>query len=368
MAKTKVRFGLFQKILMAMLLVSLVPMGLIWYLNFRAASEQSTRLVEERLSSYADNLRHQVDAWVEMNRRMLMQNASIADMRSMGGNRQEPLLRSIVDKYEWNYLAFTTDLSGNNIARSDGKALKYYGDRQYFLEVVNGAELGKQVLIGKTSGQPALVLATPIFDENRKLAGVLSTAMTIGDISNTVAAARIGRTGFAFLLDDKGLVVAHPSEEFTRVRKDLSTHAAFAGLNRDQKRSITFKDENGKEVLAFMTKTAQGWTMVAQQETGEAFQSLAESNRNALMLLGVTLILVVAVSLKIALGLARPILNLTRIAEMLSKGQLDVTIKEVSRTDEIGALAQAVERLGASIRYAMERLKKAKSISGNYPS
>jgi hypothetical protein len=34
---------------------------------------------------------------------------------------------------------------------------------------------------------------------------------------------------------------------------------------------------------------------------------------------------------------------------------------EVSRTDEIGALARVVERVGASIRYAMERLKKAKS-------
>jgi HAMP domain-containing protein len=79
------------------------------------------------------------------------------------------------------------------------------------------------------------------------------------------------------------------------------------------------------------------------------------------MLLGGTLLLVVLVSLMMARGLARPILNLTRIAEMLSKEQLDVTIDEVSRMDEIGALAQVVERLGASIRYAMERLKKAKS-------
>lgn len=364
MFTTKSGFGLFQKILTAMLLVALVPMGLIWYVNFRSATEQNTRRVEERLSSYAESLGRQVDAWVDMNRRMLLQNASLADMRSMQADRQKPLLKTVLDKYEWNYLAFTTDGAGRNIARSDDKELKYYGDRQYFLQVAKGAELGKQVLVGKTNGVPALVLSTPIFDGKQARKGVLCTAMTIDDISHIVTAARIGQTGFAFLLDEQGLVVAHPSEEFTRIRQDLSTHPAFVALNRDQQRSVTFRDENGTRILAFMTKTAQGWTMVAQQDAAEAFQSIAAGNRHALILLVVTLVLVVTVSMLMARGLARPILNLTGIAERLSKGELDVTIDEISRKDEIGALAQAVERLGVSIRYAMERLKRAKKAAG----
>ena len=273
MSKSKKGFGIFQKILAAMLLVALVPMAVIWYLDFRSATIQNEHQIQERLSSYANGLTRQVDSWVEMNRRMLLQNASLDDMRSMNGSRQVPLLKSIIDKYEWNYLSFTTDTSGNNVGRSDGKALKYYGDRQYFLEVANGAELGKQVLIGKTSGVPALVLSTPIFNDDKKLTGVLATAMTIDDISNTVAAARIGNTGYAFLLDEKGQVVAHPSEEYTRVRKDMSTHPAFVALNQGSKRSVEFVDENGQKVLAVMARTGQGWTMVAQQDYAEAFSS-----------------------------------------------------------------------------------------------
>jgi hypothetical protein len=74
-------------------------------------------------------------------------------------------------------------------------------------------------------------------------------------------------------------------------------------LNTPQSSSkpSTYEDENGKEVLAFMTKTAQGWKMVAQQETGEAFRIIAYGYRNALMLLGGTLLLVVLVSLMIAM-------------------------------------------------------------------
>ena len=364
MSKTKRSFGIFHKILVAMLFVALVPMGVIWFLDYRSANEQNERQVQERLSSYADGLTRQVDAWVEMNRRMLLQNASLSDMRSMKEGQQTPLLQSMIDKYEWNYLAFTTDVSGNNVSRSDGKAAKYYGDREYFLDVLNGAELGKQVLIGKTSGVPALVLSTPIFNADKKLTGVLATAMTIGDISNTVTAARIGETGFAFLLDEKGQVVAHPSEEYTRVRKDLSTHPAFVALNQKSQRSIKFKDENGRMVLAYMTRTGQGWTMVAQQDVSEAYQSIAARQRDALIMLGITLVLVIGVSLLMARGLSRPIVNLTGVAEALSKGNLDVKINEVSRGDEIGELAQAVERMGASIRYTMDRLKKLKSAGG----
>jgi HAMP domain-containing protein len=124
----------------------------------------------------------------------------------------------------------------------------------------------------------------------------------------------------------------------------------------------------GDETVVFRlfvkTKIAQGWTMVAQQDAREALQSISDGYRRALILFGVTLVFVVVVSLLMARGLSRPILNLARIAEQLSKGQFDVTINEVFRKDEIGALARSLERLGASIRYAMERLKKAKSSPG----
>jgi len=361
MSQTKRSFGIFHKILLAMLLVALVPMGIIWFLDFQSANAENERHVREQLSAYADGLTRQVDSWVDMNRRMLLQNASLEDMRTMRSGQQVALLKNIIDNYEWNYLAFTTDVSGNNISRSDGKSLKYYGDRQYIQQVVDGAELGKQVLIGKSSGVPALVLSTPIFNDNKQLTGVLATAMTINDISNTVTAARIGKTGFAFLLDEKGQVVSHPSEEYTRVRKDLSTHPAFVALNQQSQRSTVFEDESGKKVIAYMTRTAQGWTMVAQQDYAEVYQSITAGQRNALILLVVTLLVVVAIALVIARGLSRPILNLTKMTEALSKGNLNVTIQEVSRKDEIGALAQGVERLGTSIRYAMERLKKSKA-------
>ena len=54
--------------------------------------------------------------------------------------------------------------------------------------------------------------------------------------------------------------------------------------------------------------------------------------------------------------LTRPIRRLTRIADGISRGQLDAAIGETKRSDEIGSLARAIERLRASVKLAVERL------------
>ena len=58
----------------------------------------------------------------------------------------------------------------------------------------------------------------------------------------------------------------------------------------------------------------------------------------------------------LASRLTRPIRRLTRIADGISRGHLDSAIAEVKRSDEIGSLARAIERLRASVKLAVDRL------------
>ena len=70
--------------------------------------------------------------------------------------------------------------------------------------MLQGASRGQQVLIGKTSGKPAFVLSVPIREEGEPISGVLAIAMKITDISERVTQAQIGKTGYAFLVDEDG--------------------------------------------------------------------------------------------------------------------------------------------------------------------
>jgi len=351
------RIGIFHRMLIMLLLVALVPLAGIWLLTYQFSIDLSGQKVEQQLQALNNNLTTHVNDWVEMNERVLMQNASLPEMRSMKASEQNPALETVTKFYDWAYLAFTIDPKGQNIGRSDGKEQKFYGDRSYFLQVTSGSLFGQQVLIGKTSGKPALVLSTAIKDSQGGLDGVLAMAMTLTEISNEIAASKIGQTGFTFLLDEKGEVIAHPNEEFTRSRVDMSGNKAFQSLKRGESLSV-FNDADGKKVVAVARQTKQGWVMITQQDYQEAYQQIADQNLRAILLLVGTVVLVCLLALIATRRLTTPIRELTVVAEQYSQGKLNLEITGLERQDEIGQLAKAIERLGISIRMAMERLQK----------
>jgi methyl-accepting chemotaxis protein len=126
---------------------------------------------------------------------------------------------------------------------------------------------------------------------------VLAVGTSVTEVSTTITNVKIGQTGFAFLVDDQGKVIAHPS-----TRDSLKAHPAVAGLGAEPRKQIVFTNPSGKLVIAFAEKTRYGWTLVAQQDYDEAFGPLALANRNALILLGVTVLFVVLVSYALAGG------------------------------------------------------------------
>ncbi len=352
-------FGIFHRILIALLLVSLIPLAAIWAVNFSAISDLNAAKVELQLTALNDNLLTHVDDWVDMNRRMLLQNARTEGIISMNASRQNPILKTMTELYDWAYLAFTIAPDGNNIGRSDGKKPKYYGDRSYFKQILDGKQLGEQILIGKTSGKPALILSAPINDSTGRLRGVIAIAATLSEVSDRIASSHIGQTGFAFLVDKKGEVIAHPSAEYTRSRIDLSTHPALLAFKQGKKTSV-FVNEKGEKILAVARQNRAGWTMVTQQNVDEAYRLIKEENLKGVILLISSLLLVLIIALLVSKRLTRPIHELTSVAEQFSQGKLNLKISGLDRQDEIGHLARAIERLGTSIRLAMERLQKRK--------
>ncbi len=348
--KLRLAFGIFPKLLLTMLVVTLVPLGAIWYLDYRTESENLSNQVEQRLSSQADTIVGYVDAWVGMHLRMLRQNAALDDLASMDAKKQKPLLRAIAAEYTWVYLAFTIAPDGNNIGRNDEEPPRFYGDRGYFKQAIDGRQFGQEVVISRTTGQPAVILSVPIWKLDKVL-GVLAVGTSISDVTTTIANAKIGQTGFVFLVDDQGKVIAHPN-----ARGSLKAHPAVVALGGDPKKQLVYTDAAGKRIIAFAERTKYGWTLVAQQDYEEAYQPLAEANRKALILLGVTVLFVLLASYALAGRLTRPIRRLTQISDGISRGNLGAAIAETRRSDEIGSLARAIERLRASVKLAVDRL------------
>ncbi|NJN45298.1 MAG: HAMP domain-containing protein [Candidatus Competibacteraceae bacterium] len=341
-----------------MIIVALIPLGGLWYISSYQASEDWRANINSQLTNTAGGVVNTIDAWVDMNLRVLRQNAALDDISAMIAERQNPILEAIGKAYEWTYLVFTIDPNGQNIGRNDGKPTTSYSDRQYFKDVMSGKPIGQQVLVGRTTGKPALILAAPIPRGGQGQAGVIATASHLVDVSEQVANIRLGKTGFAILLDEAGKAIAHGRpEQLTESLQDMSDHPALQ--TADSAKQPLVYEQADKRIVAYAQKTSNGWTLIVQQDYAEAFAPLREAERNALILLGASLVIVIIMAFLLSQRLANPIRSLTATADNLSRGKMDESVIGTNRGDEIGALARAIERMGVSIKMAVERLQKA---------
>jgi methyl-accepting chemotaxis protein len=354
--KRKRRFGLVPRIVTVMLLVALVPLLGYGVFSLLATSQRLEINVENLGREITLGLASHVEEWIDKNVRVLNALAHVPDMQSMDPGNQVPLLEAVQKQYPWMYLVFTTDINGNNISRSDGKALRDYSDRQYYKDVMDGKKLAWQNLIGKTSKQPAMVLAVPIKSGDQTI-GVLANAMTTDALSKRIATWRQGKTGYAFLVDETGKVVAHPKKDFVVKQINLKTHPLVTASMAGKKGIVEFEEEDGVPYLGQAIKTSLGWTLAIQQSRKEAFRELKSTQSVAILILIGTIIMVVLIALAMGRTLVKPIAKLTRTADRISVGELDIEIR-LNRNDEIGDLANAIGRMQDSIRIAIERLRR----------
>lgn len=126
-------------------------------------------------------------------------------------------------------------------------------------------------------------------------------------------------------------------------------------------RLAVVETQNGQRTTAAASESGSDllYRIAVGVDSTEAFARL----RNTLLLvLGISLLAAAAaaaLTLRTTRRIVQPIENLVKAAEAISMGDLSRPV-QVSRNDEIGDLAQALERMRLSLESAMERLRRRK--------
>jgi methyl-accepting chemotaxis protein len=338
-----------------MLVVSLVPLIIFAGITVKQTNDNIRNDTEKLMAVTASDMVSNVEEWIDKNVRVLRALTQMPDIISMKREKQEPLLKAVSKEYPWMYLVFTVGPDGMNVARNDDNPLINYSDRDYYKEIMGGKDLAWQTLIGKTSKKPALVMAVPIKQDDQWV-GVMAMAATIEDLSKLVATWKQGKTGFAFLVDEKGKVVSHQIEEYVVQQTNLNNYPLITAFNKGQKGVIYFND-NGVSRAGYAKKTKYGWTLGMQQDVRETFKVLRETMTFTYILLGITAFVVSLFAWLLGRTIGAPIKKLTDVAERISVGDMGAEIKIKSK-DEIGNLAEAISRMQDSLRLAIERLRR----------
>ena len=352
----KFRFGLTAKLFTVMLIVSLLPLILFWSISFKQVKGSIQNASKRQINQISIDIAKHIDEWFDQNVRALKTLANLDGILSMNSIKQEPFLKAIQEEYPWMYVIYSLDTSGMNVARSDGKSLQDYSDSQSFKNIIAGKTIAWETRLDKTSKKASLILAIPIKSDD-KIVGVIAGAINIVDLSRRMTTWNNSDVGFAFLVDEKGIALAHPDETFVRQQKSFNHHPLIKAFHNGQRGVVSFTTKEGKSVLGCVRKTANGWILAIQQEGKEASYVIEQVLTFAYLLLGITVVFVFIIAWFLGRTLSRPILKLTGAADRISTGDLEVKI-DTKRKDEIGDLAEAITRMQDSIRLSIERLRR----------
>ena len=195
---------------------------------------------------------------------------------------------------------------------------------------------------------PQSFMASPIFDNRGRLAGVLAVAIST-DALNAITANRegLGETGESFLVGADGVMRSDSlfSEEqdalvtaFSNPVIDVALAGAVASGQSSDYRDLDL-------ILTAQPVSFGGtnWAIVTAMGADETLAPITEMRNMILALGGVLLAIAAVVGFFFARSISKPISRLTGTMEALANGDLSVEVKGARRADEIGAMARAVE-------------------------
>ena len=321
------------------------------------AGRQIEQDANERLRASQTALKLTTEVWLDLNIKALKQLVSQPEIVSMDPVRQKPVLKAMAAAYPHMYLISTTDLKGINVARNDDAGLTNYSDRGWFQKARDGASLTFQILIGRTTNKPALVVSTPIKDSSGQIVGVGMFASELTQVTESVQAIRIGQTGFAYIVSADNLLVAHPNpdvllknNQLVDASKEFLPVKEFRQGRAAKEEILSIADENGVRWRYTVDETKDyGWVIVVQQQEAELFSRLRLFQQVAWGALVVGVGLLVVMAWFTFRQTFQPIRSLTETVTAITAGDLTRTAL-VTREDEIGVLAHAFNQMTAQLR------------------
>ena len=343
-----------------LILVITVAMTLLLAVTAFTSIQTSIQFEAEakgKLEALNKTLSAELSMWLDFNTKALKQMVSQPGIASMNPDEQKSILKAMATNYPHMYLVSTTDLKGINVSRNDDAALVDYSDRDWFKQAIAGKPLTFQSLIGKTSGKPALVAATPIRDANGQIVGVGMFAANLTDITKQVEASKIGNTGYAYTIDDQNKVIAHPDANFTSKLQDISTYPPVVALRQGKQGLFAFTDENGVQWQASISKLDNGWGVIVQQQTSEFLSGLRTLQRISWTMVAIEALLLLIVTFLTVRQVVHPIEMITNAAMAITAGDLNRVVP-VKSNDEIGGLANAFNIMTVRLGLALENLEQ----------
>jgi len=343
-----------NKIILSFTSLFLLIYLVIGFLTYVNTSQSFSKLIDNEVVKTINTKSEAISFYIEgLSNEMLL----LAEDPSLSTNNYDEIALCMKKKLETRKTRiadlFFSDIEGKFFTSSGKKG--DISEKDYFKEIIRQ---GKSYVISRPvldeiTGKPAFHILVIVRDFDGEKVGVLGGSILLETISKVTSDIKVGKSGYGWIIDDVGTMIAHPIVE-ERFNLNLLRTDKIKINKKDAEKiiigeaaSIIAKDKGGNDLFMITSKIKNtpnwsiGISVPLRDKYSEANKIIIETG--IYMVIG--LILVIFISVFIASSLSKPLSEVANLAEKLSDYKFNnkISKKLINRKDEIGVLSRAFD-------------------------
>lgn len=268
------------------------------------------------------------------------------------------------------YPTLADDFANISFADLEGTRWNYKGeegsvaDRAYFTQTISEKKgVISDVLISNTTDEPAVIVTSPILKEDN-VQGIGYATLELDRLQTVISESEIGETGFGFMMDQNGMILAHGKEP--ELLAQVITETDFSESNPmryiwDNKEAeidsgftkLEHKIEGEKYLTTLVPVNIMGnspWYLGVSVEKAEIEQNISRLQQIFIILSVISIIATTLVIWFFSRSFVAPIEQISEVTQRVAAGDLRASNLDINSSDEIGELYQNIVLMTDNLR------------------
>lgn len=195
---------------------------------------------------------------------------------------------------------------------------------------------------------------------NGEVLGVVGNDIELETLITLNSKTRLYESGFSAIVTNNHIVAAHPNKAFIESAIDsvLSGYNQELGSNLEKGKSYFYETQSEtslQKVIRIFTPITIGnsdlsWSVMVEIPVSEV---MAEARQTTWIILSigiVSMLIMMVIVLLISNNITRPIIRIVDSMKAISKGQINVTVLQSGREDEIGVLETSLNEMVGKLK------------------
>lgn len=367
------------KLLVGGMALMLIPLILVGWISLSQGTDALSELTRENVSNQARDLADLTDILFSEEKKLIQElsvGLSVVETVHAVAQKGKKAAKAAVQRlgrkltnahhsmgkalYE---VVYVTDLEGKIYADSKDFSLSGMdvSDRRYFHEAKKGKAYVGSVIRSRASNRFVIPFAAPVFSPEtpEQVTSVICFVLYTDTLAHKITGVKLGRTGYAYMVDSTGLCMIHPRPELM-LEVDISQLKGFEAFwqkSRDQSSGVAYYRFEGKDKIAgFARIPLADWMVVVCQEIQDYTTPMRALRQTIIWWVGLPLIAIVGFLVVWFSGrLSRPIMGVITGLSQNSE-QLDAAASAVSGSSQ--QLAEGTSRQAASMEQTSATLEE----------